>query len=145
MVGVLADPALYAFTGGEPPSEASLRRRYERQVVGRSPDGSQEWLNWIVRDADGVAVGYAQATVTEDGARGEVAWVIGTPWQSRGYAGEAAAAVVEWLTRRGVTGVTAHVHRDHAASRAVARRAGLTPTDDVHDGEQLWALGESHS
>src|SRR6185503_13248208 len=49
MVVVLADPALYAFTGGEPPSVESLRRRYALQVVGQSPDGTETWLNWIVR------------------------------------------------------------------------------------------------
>ncbi|WP_231853758.1 GNAT family N-acetyltransferase [Clavibacter nebraskensis] len=44
MVGVLADPALYRFTGGEPPSPAALEARFARQAVGRSPDGTARWL-----------------------------------------------------------------------------------------------------
>jgi hypothetical protein len=42
---VLDDPALHTFTGGEPASEAELYARYVRQAEGRSPDGTQGWLN----------------------------------------------------------------------------------------------------
>ena len=34
MAVVLADPALYAFTGGEPPDPETLARRYGRLVAG---------------------------------------------------------------------------------------------------------------
>ena len=34
MAAVLADPALYAVTGGEPPTTEELRARYARQVLG---------------------------------------------------------------------------------------------------------------
>ncbi len=90
MAVVLADPELYRVTGGRPPTEDELRRQYERQVVGRSADGTEEWLNWVVR-VDGAAAGYVQATV-HDGSRAVVAWVIGTDWQGRGLATEAAPA-----------------------------------------------------
>ena len=64
MAPLLADPQLYAFTGGEPPTLHELRARYERQAAGRSPDGVERWFNWIVRrHDDGAAVGYVQATV----------------------------------------------------------------------------------
>jgi RimJ/RimL family protein N-acetyltransferase len=43
--------------------------------------------------------------------------------------------LVEWLGRRSVRTVVAHVHPDHHASAAVARAAGLEPTDEVQDGE----------
>ena len=36
MAEVLADPSLYEFTGGEPPSVADLERRYAVQTRGRS-------------------------------------------------------------------------------------------------------------
>ncbi|MDX2290691.1 MULTISPECIES: GNAT family N-acetyltransferase, partial [Streptomyces] len=62
----------------------------------------------------------------------------GTAWQGRGYASEAARALVGWLRPR-VRTVVAHVHPDHAASAAVARAAGLVPTDEVQDGEVRWA------
>jgi RimJ/RimL family protein N-acetyltransferase len=142
MAAVLADPALYRFTGGSPPALEELRRRYAVQATGRSPDGSQGWLNWIVRHGTtGRALGFVQATVEEapGGQVAELAWVIEVRAQGHGFAAEAAAAMLDWLRRRGVGTVTAHIHPDHAASMRVAARLGLTPTGVVVDGEQRWA------
>lgn len=139
MVDVLSGERLYTFTGGSAPTLDGLRARYTRQVAGRSPDGLEEWRNWIVRRGhDGQAVGYVQATITEQGRRAEIAWVIGLAWQRRGYATQAAPALVAWLFDRGVEQVVAHIHPDHAASAAVAAKAGLSPTDQFDDGERLW-------
>jgi len=139
MVGVLASPTLYRFTGGEPPALDVLRRRYAAMVVGHSPDLREEWLNWVVRlKTDGTAVGTVQATIERDDHRAEVAWVIGADGQGRGYASESAVALVRALVEAGVPCVVAHIHPDHAASEAVARRCGLTPTDEWHDGERRW-------
>jgi RimJ/RimL family protein N-acetyltransferase len=144
MVDVLADPTLYPFIGGGPPTRAELVGRYRAQVAGRSGDGREEWRNWIVRErAGGAATGFVQATITGDDGDDEnriadVAWVIGVGWQGRGYATEAAAGLVGWLDAAGVREIVAHVHPDHAASAAVARRIGLEPTDTLVDGERRW-------
>jgi RimJ/RimL family protein N-acetyltransferase len=139
MAPLLADPALYRFTGGEPPSAPELAERYARQARGRSADGRHLWLNWIVREReDGVAAGYVQATVDAESGAAEVAWVLGTAFQGHGYAREAAGAMVAWLRERGAA-VSAYVHPDHGASQAVARAVGLEPTAIVRDGEVRWA------
>ncbi|MEU6426347.1 GNAT family N-acetyltransferase [Microbispora sp. NPDC046973] len=144
MAEVLAGEDLYAFIGGAAPTPAELRARYAALEAGRSPDGRQEWLNWIIRrDTDRRAVGYVQATVVDEGRRAEVAWVVGTPWQGRGYASEAAAALAGWLRARGVARIEAHIHPDHHASMTVAGRIGLLPTDQVEDGERVWAWERS--
>lgn len=137
MAGVLGDPELHGFIGGEPLTEAALRARYERLVAG-SPEPAVTWCNWVVRlDAEDCLTGTVQATVSGEVA--EIAWVIGTPWQRRGIAVEAARAMVEWLgTQAGVRTVIAHVHPDHTASAAVATRVGLTATERVQDGEIRW-------
>ncbi len=141
MIEVLSAPDLYRFTGDEPPSLAELQRRYRLQVTGASADGRQTWHNWVVRTRDPVeAVGYVQATVVDERRRAEVAWVVGVPWQGRGYATEAAIAMVEWLVASGVEVVTAHVHPDHARSARVAGRVGLRPTSTIDDGERVWRL-----
>ena len=144
MVDVLADPTLYEFTGGEPPGLAELRERYQWQVRGRSPDGSEEWLNWIIRlTADGRVIGFVQATIVDGHA--DVAWVVGVAWHGHGYATEAARAMIDSLSANGVQAVTAHIHADHAASAAVASRLGLVPTNEIEDGEIVWRESEPNS
>jgi RimJ/RimL family protein N-acetyltransferase len=146
MVEVLSDASLYAFTGGEPPTVEELTRRYGFQSVGHSPDGTQDWLNWIVRRTDtGAAVGYVQATVGCEGAEdispavvADLAWVVAPAHQRNGFAVEASGAVRDWLIAAGVPHHVAHIHPDNAASTAVARSLGMWATDAVVDGETRW-------
>ncbi|MGH8935853.1 MAG: GNAT family N-acetyltransferase [Acidimicrobiia bacterium] len=136
MVDVLSAEELYAFIGGTAPTEAELRERYRAQV-GSPSDPCEQWHNWIVRLAGGSAMGYVQATVC--GEHAEVAWVIGQPWQGFGYATEATRAMLAWLTADGdVREVTAYIHPDHAISQRVASSAGLEPTGQFADGEEIW-------
>ncbi|MEU1804567.1 GNAT family N-acetyltransferase [Streptomyces sp. NPDC019937] len=142
MADVLSDPALHTFTGGAPLYPAALRARYERLAAG-SPDPEVAWCNWVLHAAaERCLVGTVQATVGGPAAdrTAEVAWVVGVPWQGRGYATEAARALVGWLTARCVTQVVAHIHPRHAASAAVARAAGLAPTSHRQDGEVRWRM-----
>lgn len=136
MATVLDDPALHRYTGGIPDTVDELRARYARQVAG-SPDGRAEWHNWVVR-AGASAVGYVQATVwrPDGGPVAELAWVIGTAHQGRGYGREAAAAVAAALPEG--TLLVAHIHPDNLASAAVARALGLVPGPTVVDGETRW-------
>ncbi|MGW5210095.1 GNAT family N-acetyltransferase [Streptomyces sp. NPDC004051] len=137
MAAVLSDPALHTFIGGTPDTPHALRSRYRRLAAG-SPDPAVSWLNWVVRLRDASCLtGTVQATVSPSGHGpiAEIAWVVGTPWQGRGIAGEAARGLVAWLTRQSVHTVTAHIHPDHRASAAVATAAGLTPTGERHEGE----------
>ncbi|WP_375502063.1 GNAT family N-acetyltransferase [uncultured Jatrophihabitans sp.] len=138
---LLADPALHEFIGGEPETLAGLRARYIRQAVGRSPDGAQRWLNWVMRvRADRAPVGTVQATVTDDGLRAvaEVAWVVASAHQSKGHAKEGAATVASWLRGQAAVTIVAHIHPSHVASQGVARAIGLAPTDTLVDGELRW-------
>ncbi|WP_282696432.1 GNAT family N-acetyltransferase [Streptomyces sp. CC208A] len=135
MTVVLGDSALHAFIGGTPESFEELRARYVRWAAG-APEAGTTWCNWVIRARDeGRLVGTVQATVADGVA--EVAWVVGVAWQGRGYASEAARALVGWLRPR-VRTVVACIHPDHAASAAVARAAGLVPTHEVCDGEVRW-------
>ncbi|MDX3662415.1 GNAT family N-acetyltransferase [Streptomyces sp. ID05-26A] len=140
MAAVLSDPALHTFTGGTPLAAEALEARYERLAAG-SPDPAVRWLNWVILLRDpGSLVGTVQATITLADQTAEIAWVVGTPWQGRGLAREAARGLVAWLATQPVCTVIAHVHPDHHASAAVATSAGLTATDEVHDGEVRWRL-----
>jgi len=142
MVVALADPELYCFIGGSPPTLEGLRDRNRRLVVGRSDDGTQAWHNWVARTSRPRAVGTLQATITAGGAQAEMAWVIARTEWGHGYATEAATAVRTWLEQIGVERITAHIHPSSHPSVTVAERIGLSPTETYDDGERLW---ERHS
>ena len=153
---VLGDPALHTFTGGAPDRVEELRARWARWAKG-SPEPGVTWLNRVVwLRAEGLAVGTVQATVLPapaplpgrasgagfapgHGEVAEVAWVVGTAWQGRGIAREAARGWVAWLRARGVGEVRAFIHPGHGTSAAVARSAGLRPTAESRDGEVCWS------
>jgi len=142
MTAVLADPALYTFTGDVPPSTAQLRARYRRWLAG-APDPGVSWCNWVIwlRTEQRLA-GTVQATITGPGGAlaAEIAWVVGTAWQGRGIGREAAQGLVGWLRQLPVRTVAAYIHPAHHASAAVARAAGLGPTRQRRDGEARWQL-----
>lgn len=144
MTPLLADATLYAFTGGQPPTLAELRARYQRQVSGRSPDGAEAWLNWIVRRRDdGQAVGFVQAAISPDPpppapVTAVLAWVLGARHQGMGYAREAGEALIAWLASAGVHRLVAYIHPEHAASMGVARALGLRATGERVDNEVVW-------
>jgi len=157
MTGVLADPALYAFTGGAPPTTAELRSQYQRWRTG-APDPGVSWCNWVIEVRAGqqlagpvlagpvlagpVLAGTVQATITGPaGARAaEIAWVVGVAWQRRGIGREAAQGLVGWLRQLPVRTICAYIHPDHHASAGVARAAGLAPGHRRRDGETGWQL-----
>ena len=113
-----------------------------RLEKGSSPDGSQLWLNWMLRDdATGRLVGTVQATVDGWGhadARATLAWVVGSSFQRQGYASEAARSMASWLTEKGIATVQACIHPDNVASKSIARSLGLIRTEERVDGEFLW-------
>jgi RimJ/RimL family protein N-acetyltransferase len=99
-----------------------------------------------VRDT-GNAVGTVQVTMPAGGpAAGpaEVAWVVGVQAQGRGYAKEAACGLVALLREAGWA-VAAHIHPAHLASQRVARAAGLSPTEEIQDGEVRWVASATPS
>jgi RimJ/RimL family protein N-acetyltransferase len=141
MAAVLADPELYTFTDGSPPTSQELRARYERWIAG-SPDPAVSWCNWVIQlRSPRCLAGTVQATVsTGDEPVAEVAWVVGRSWQGQGIATEAARALIAWLGQQSVRAVIAHIHPRHQASAAVAAAAGLAPTGELQDGEMRWRL-----
>lgn len=140
MCVVLDDMRLHTFISGESIGLDALRKRYARLEVGVSPDGREGWLNWVVREREGgAAVGTTQATVHGERADvADIAWVIGTPWQRRGYAVEASRAMRDWLVQSGVRTLVANIHPEHRASERIAEALGLGVTDDLSDGERVW-------
>jgi len=126
LYAVISDPTVYEFIDSkEPASEAALRERLTKLETRLSPDGTEHWLNWVVRDSAGKVVGYVQATVTPDHAA-EIAYVLGRAHWRKGYAYAACVAMISELrSSYGVTRVTATLDPANDASLALLRKLGL--------------------
>ena len=147
MTPVLADPELYEFTGGHPPTQDQLERRYMLMYAG-SRSETEHWHNWIVsRRGSSQVVGHLQATVWATECA--LAWTTGLRCQGQGFATEGATATRDWLASRGANVFIASIHPAHAASQAVASSLGLSlldhrdaaqlPTGRIDENEQAWA------
>jgi RimJ/RimL family protein N-acetyltransferase len=136
---------LHTFTGGEPLSLDELQKRFAKLESGSGRD-TETWVNLIVRlKPEKIAIGYVQATIyNEDLPCADIAWVIGISWQGKGYATEAATALVTWLQNQGINEIRANINPSHEASKAIARRLGMHPTDVQVDEETQWKLSPAH-
>ena len=93
----LADSTLYRYLDQPaPPSADHLRRRYLRLESRLSPDGSQRWLNWVIRAHGEAPIGYVQATVVA-GRTAWIAYILSGQHQGRGYAREATSGMLAHL------------------------------------------------
>ncbi|MEO5692158.1 MAG: GNAT family N-acetyltransferase [Usitatibacter sp.] len=101
MFAVLGDPAIYEFENDPPPSLEWLRGSLAKLESRCSPDGTEKWLNWVIRTDEGLA-GYVQATVHAD-ASADIAYVLASPFWGRGLAAESVNAMIAQL--RDVHGV----------------------------------------
>jgi ribosomal-protein-alanine N-acetyltransferase len=127
LYAVISDPSLYEFIDQKGPvSEAALRERLVKLETRLSPDGTEHWLNWIVRNPAGEMVGYVQATVTPDHSA-EIAYVLGRAYWRKGYATAACRAMIaELRSSYGVTRLTATLDPANDASLALLRKLGLS-------------------
>lgn len=143
LYAVLADPALYDFIEDAPPeSVQSLRERLARTESRRSPDGTEHWLNWVVRDAHGDVAGYVQATVHSDG-EAHVAYMIGTAWQGRGLATAAVRRMLDLVAAEfGVHRFAIVAERRNTKSVGVAERLGFAEVSPAIAARQRIAAGD---
>lgn len=106
----LRDERLYEFIAEEPPASlVALRDRYRVLARRKSPDLSEEWLNWALwSKADSRYVGYVQATVSPDRSA-QIAYVLLSDYWGKGFAREAVTAMVN------------HLHEHYRAGEILAR------------------------
>src|SRR5262245_33981325 len=97
MFRVLGDPAIYEFENEPPISEEWLARRYELLESRGSPDGTEKWLNWVVRLPTGELGGYVQATVLASGTS-YVAYELNSRYWRQGTGSSAVTAMLEELS-----------------------------------------------
>jgi ribosomal-protein-alanine N-acetyltransferase len=97
---IMSDPLLYEYVdvAHRPATADALRERIARNASGKSPDGSQDWLGWVVKNELGHIIGYLTATIHQDGDA-HIAYGIGSPFWGKGYARHAAEQLITHLSQ----------------------------------------------
>ena len=128
MFPLLQDPTIYTHLDhGPPPSLEHLEGVYTRLEARRSPDGREQWLNWIVfpRHAPAQPLGVVQATVLS-GGRAWVAYELAAVHRGHGFAREAVQAMLAELAASfGVQRLQATVEVGNERSIHLLRRLGF--------------------
>jgi [ribosomal protein S5]-alanine N-acetyltransferase len=129
MFEVLCDLAIYRYENEPPPSLDWLRARFARLESRQSPDGGEQWLNWVIRLPGSQLAGYVQATVHADG-RAAIAYVLASSHWGRGLATQAVEAMIGELgEHHGVTHLSAVLKERNAASLRLLERLAFEQAD----------------
>jgi len=125
MFAVLSGPAIYEFENEPPPSKVWLAERYARLERRASSDGSQVWLNWVLRLPSGELAGYVQASVLRSGAA-PVAYELASRHWRNGIGSCAVSAMLEELrTHYGVSLFVAVLKAANYRSLGLLRSLGF--------------------
>jgi len=135
MFRVLSDPAIYEFENEPPMSEDWLARRYELLEGRGSPDGHEQWLNWVVRLPSGELAGYVQATVLASGTS-YVAYELNSRYWRQGIGSSAVIAMLEELrSTYSVHTFVAVLKTANHRSMAFLRHLGFSPAGEFRAAE----------
>lgn len=125
MFGVLSDPAIYEYENAPPVSELALEERFRKLESRISPDGSERWLNWVVRLKTGGLIGYVQATL-EDTRRAWLAYELSSTYWGKGFGSEAVVTMVnELLNFYQAKQLCAVLKRNNSRSRHLLDKLGF--------------------
>lgn len=133
MFAVLSDPAIYEYENEPPQSVEGLRDRFADLETRLSPNGREQWLNWVIRLPDSRLIGYVQATV-HAGGRASIAYELNSAHWGRGLARQAVQAMIsELIENYGVLRLSAVLKQANERSFRLLRRLGFTlATPDEH-------------
>ena len=127
MFAVLSDPAIYEFENEPPQNEAWLATRFERLESRASGDGTQQWLNWVIRLPDAKLAGYVQATVLSDGTS-YVAYELSSRYWRQGIGSSALQSMLAHLQQEyGVNNFVAVLKAKNYRSEGLLRKLGFLP------------------
>lgn len=124
LVPIYTDPGVTRYFRAAVPDRAAVREVVRRRLTRPMGPGMGSW----VLDVDGTVVGLAHLWPSREmpGHVPEMGWMLGADHWGRGFATEAATAVLDHgRYRLGLPAVWALVHRENTASLAVAARLGM--------------------
>ncbi len=126
MFVVLSDPAIYEYENQPPPSLAWLRARFIKLESRISPDGREQWLNWVIRLPTSELIGYVQATVSLKGCA-TIAYELSSAYWGRGLARDAIKAMIsELVDNYEVHSFFAALRRGNHRSMRLLERLGFS-------------------
>lgn len=126
MFDVLSDPAIYEFENAPPESEAYLLERFAKLESRQSRDGSEQWLNWVIRRSSGELAGYVQATVMNTGIA-YVAYELASRFWRQGIGRTSVHAMLDELSASySVTHFYAALKAKNYRSEALLKALGFT-------------------
>lgn len=128
------------FPEKRPQTPGDLHRLYRKWENG-SPSPEEIWHNWMCRErSSGELAGGMQSTVLPGGRIAYIAYAIYPPFQQRGYAREASAAVIEYVRKTyTLERVYAEMDVHNEASYRLAESLGFL-REREHDGEYRYEL-----
>jgi len=150
MSRVLSDPRIWRYLADGPPALASLERQYAFLGAGKSPDGTEHWLTWILferepeserepaQQAEPEPIGFIQATIKEP-ETAHIAYALHPSHWRKGYAREAISALLDLaFARYRVARAVAEMDTRNDASIALARALGFrhVGTSDTPSGQE---------
>ena len=125
MFPVLSDPAIYEFENLPPISEEWLTERYQRLESRSSGDGTERWLNWVIRLPSGKLAGFVQATVLPD-QTSFVAYELNSLYWRQGIGSSAVGEVLRELQENyGVKIFVAVLKAKNYRSEGMLRKLGF--------------------
>lgn len=131
MFSVLSDPAIYEFENEPPVNVEWLTTRFERLERRTSPDGSEHWLNWVIRLESGALAGYVQATVYAD-RTAYVAYELSSRYWRQGIGSSAVRAMMQELRDSyGVSTFLAVLKTRNFRSLALLQKLGFVPASEA--------------
>lgn len=135
MFDVLSDPAIYEFENSPPESASWLAERFAKLESRVSPEGAEQWLNWVIRLPTGALAGYVQATVTGD-RKAHIAYELGCRFWRQGIGSAVVSAMLrELLATYGVCVFEATLKEGNYRSFALLRSLGFERADLSDDDE----------
>lgn len=135
MFAVLSDPAIYAYENEPPPSVEWLRVRFAKLESRQSPDGQQQWLNWVIRLPTKALIGFVQATVQPNGGA-LIAYVLMSAYWDRGLASQAVQAMIcELVERYQIHKFSAVFKRENHRSMRLLERLGFSHASSEENAE----------
>ncbi len=126
--------------GGWPDDDVQSFLRLRLDQMRRDP-GSQKWLvRALVSRSERLLVGHAgfhgpPGTTGLAPGKVEIGYTVFPPFRRRGYATEAAAALLEWAELEGIGQFVASVSPTNDPSLAILRKLGFVRTGEHWDEE----------